>query len=112
MRLIDADKVIQGLRRTIDAHQNGDDDELLTNRIFEKFIEWLMRAPTVEAEPIRHGEWIETDEGDTLCSECGHITSETIAEYENDKNGTMMRFVYPYYCLYCGAKMDGKPKRN
>lgn len=94
MRLKDADKVIQGLRRTIDAHQNGDDDELLTNRIFEKFIEWLMRAPAVEAEPIRHAGWIEERFHLTnpRCSWCG--------SYSLDGKHN--------FCPNCGAKMDRK----
>jgi hypothetical protein len=101
MRLIDVDKEIQGLRRTINIHQNGDDDELLANRIFEKFIEWLMQVPTVEAEPIRHGHWIphkvmirSFNAKNFDCSEC---------KIEN----------YPTaYCPNCGAKMDSKEKEE
>ena len=98
MRLIDADKAIQGLRRTIDAHQNGYGVELLANRIFERFIEWLMRAPTVEAEPIRHGKWVHLGGDEWCCSACGDVIFTEGSWEKPDKK----------YCNECGAKMDGK----
>lgn len=58
-------------------------------------------APTVEAEPVRHGHWIEKDwvDGDTYydCSACGHswVTIEGTPQ-DNEMN----------YCPYCGAHMD------
>lgn len=57
----------------------------------------IENAPTIEAEPVRHGRWIKKQEKDTFagylysykCSECGRI--------EKCKEP---------YCN-CGAKMDG-----
>lgn len=56
----------------------------------------IQNAPTVDAEPIRHGYWIEED-GYQICSECGeeHGWDEYRASW----------------CENCGAKMDeGKEK--
>ena len=56
------------------------------------------KAPSVEAEPVRHGEWIKmvfTDTGKFAgykCSECGL--------------GARKKFSY----CHCGAKMDGGSK--
>lgn len=57
---------------------------------------------TIEAEPVKHGRWIEKehyhlhgdDYCDCLCSECGHRISRPDG-------------FYPDYCEDCGTKMDG-----
>jgi len=51
---------------------------------------------TVDAEPVRHGKWIEVDVGDCCyrCSECGFIRDAYLLDIGN-------------YCPKCGAKMDG-----
>lgn len=60
------------------------------------FINSLKSAPTVDAEPVRHGHWeIHTDAvGNTYyeCS-CCHTTWWEIKSNDN-------------YCSACGAKMD------
>lgn len=54
-------------------------------------------APTVEAEPVRHGKWVNKN-WNWYCSECdkpgykGHIPAEPDLDY----------------CPNCGAKMDGE----
>ena len=79
MRLIDADKVMQMIpTEEYNARQA------------------IAFAPTVEAEPIRHGHWIEEKSiGDCCykCSECGFIRDAYLLEIEN-------------YCPQCGVKMD------
>ena len=47
--------------------------------------------PTVDAEPVRHGKWIEYPIADGMnqCSECG-----------------VLRFGESNYCPHCGARMD------
>ena len=53
-------------------------------------------APTVDAVPVVHGRWIETEEG-TICSECNKHPFEdgeyAIANYKSN------------YCPNCGADM-------
>lgn len=48
----------------------------------------------VQAEPVRHGEWIKLDECDYQCSECGFrfTSADPISKFE--------------YCR-CGARMKG-----
>lgn len=59
----------------------------------------LEEAPTIDADPIRHGHWILTNKpniygGTTVqCSECGY--EGVIAHIEDH-----------HYCWVCGARMD------
>lgn len=54
-------------------------------------------AHTIEAEPVRHGRWIQVDETKCRCTNCDSIV--LIAIYPHgDKN----------YCPNCGSKNDGK----
>ena len=62
-------------------------------------------AQTVDAEPVRHGHWIESDVG-LMCSECNHYTETTYYEPFNNEFGRGWALKRPYYCGYCGAKMD------
>lgn len=57
------------------------------------YLDWLIDvAPTIDAEPVRHGHWIAYRSGvDTQCSECEWSTDFPIARK---------------YCPNCGAKMD------
>lgn len=61
--------------------------------------EWLAEQPTIEAEPVMHGRWIEEIEFGCdgspngchfRCSICNEIEYETTP-----------------YCPNCGARMDG-----
>ena len=65
----------------------------------------IENAPTVDAEPVRHGHWIEREFG-LMCSECGHYTEAMYDEPFNNEFGKGWALKRPYYCGYCGAKMD------
>lgn len=54
----------------------------------------IVNAPTVDAEPVKHGHWCNTWDTFIKCSECGRFTG---GKYN--------------YCPFCGAKMDEVEKR-
>ena len=59
------------------------------------------KAPTVDAEPIRHGQWLGIDDEPCevfQCDKCGYITEE-IGCADNKPNNFN-------YCPRCGALMD------
>lgn len=57
----------------------------------------ILSAPTIDAAPVRHGRWIESDDGDgAVCSQCGCDFCTMIYPAENFN-----------YCPNCGARMDG-----
>lgn len=89
MKLIDADKqepIIEELENIC-----------MNNEYVLELLAELKNQPTVDAEPVRRGKWIEIGSGFNYhfeCSECGW------------KDG------YPFndrhkYCPNCGAKMTG-----
>ena len=63
------------------------------------FEEKLRTMPTIDAEPVRHGKWIDIDEQSytwkVRCSCCGNERSMMSTQGE-----------YPNYCENCGARMD------
>lgn len=90
MRPIDAD----GLKKSIE-----EDEELKGNSLAYLLMNlmtcYIDEAPTVDAEPVRHGHWIECPlrkypkEHIDVCSVCD---GKALAKYN--------------YCPHCGAKMD------
>ena len=88
MRLIDADRALEIVLDQGIAHPNA---YHLTN--YATLI--LREAPTIEAEPVRHGYWMCGDYYDIgdVCSECDWDSLISPCDYR--------------YCPNCGAKMDG-----
>ena len=62
----------------------------------------IENAPAVDAEPVRHGKWI--DHGDYITTAYGSLDLKicSICNAEVTLDG------YDYYCANCGAKMDGE----
>ena len=86
MRLIDADAIELPYKTTSGVNSQV---ALLVRCIIKD-------APTIDAEPVRHGEWEVVDEVEPRrygCSSCKRISW-------NRSN----------YCPNCGAKMDGGEK--
>lgn len=98
MRLIDAD----ALKATIGKYEfNAPNEkykqggECVLNFYMPKIID---DAPTIEAEPVRHGEWLDSGiNGTVCCSLC--MFTDFFA-----KQNRVMLFKY---CPGCGARMDG-----
>ncbi len=78
MRLIDADALANYANNSIVGITAND----------------IMRFPTVDAEPVKHGRWLHNDMilNRQKCSECGFYSDDL----QSDN-----------YCPNCGARMDG-----
>ena len=103
-RLIDADELIKVLDDTL-AEQSKDADirELLQKSLLVGFAKQVIEdAPTVDAEPVRHGHWCVTQAypHTVYCSECFKRFAQ--AHWAVWEDGSLPRD----YCPNCGAKMD------
>ena len=97
------DKTRKWKMRLIDA------DELCADRVSNDPVVIAAKcAPTIDAEPVRHGEWILNpcnlyNDATWVCSVCGNewvLIDGT--PLDNQMN----------YCPKCGARMDGGTKTN
>lgn len=90
MRLIDGDELFIQVCRTHDEFIGLDE-----------LAELMDKMPTIDAEPVRYGRWIE-DKGLYRCSVCSNLwTAWWIVACPKDRMYKEMK-----YCPNCGAKMD------
>ncbi len=114
MRKTDADALKQDLRESYEELEKIYDglkrpnDKAICGGQLATFLECIMRvrnAPTIEAEPVKHGRWVlgEVEPGyftpggnrPWVCSECDYLAS------------WMLDSPTYNYCPNCGAKMQG-----
>ena len=103
MRLIDADAFIVDSikeRRFVFHKEDLLNDEIVVKTVYGDLMDAINNAPTVDAEPVRHGEWgspeiVGYDGVHVIyaapCSVCCKHTE----------------LYKPNYCPNCGAKMNG-----
>ena len=108
MRPIDADRALEIVRDQGIAHPNA---YHLTN--YATII--LREAPTIEAEPVRHGRWV-IEKRHTVSRnpyiDDNYFASATCSECDFCIHAETKSFGYPdlnttNYCPNCGARMDG-----
>ena len=85
-RLIDADRFIEDVGLDGEDARENNLGVIVTLEDFD-------RQPTVDAEQVRHGKWIDVNPIKWECSECGDL----VYRYNNSP-----------FCPNCGAKMDLK----
>lgn len=95
MRLIDADALMETIDKKFQEHY-GNTVYQFIHDFFKFVIKQIRKAPTIEAEPVVHGEWAK--DGDWLiCLNCeSEINIKNSLGVENRKN----------FCPNCGAKME------
>ena len=106
MRMIDADALIEDIKHGLWDWETVNGIESRT--VLEQTIQDIKNEPTIDAEPVRHGKWIEkevlrfTDNKaigewqSARCSVCGKYHTTPYMYY----------FSHYDYCPVCGAKMD------
>lgn len=90
-RLIDANALKE---KKIQAYTYDKEDG---NQYFDiVYVRHIDEAPTVDAEEVAHGRWIDRPsvKGQVYCSECATIERSTDSNYKSRR------------CPSCGAKMD------
>lgn len=106
MRLIDADRIQALFKKTSsallsDPYLTKDSEHVLRALLMTSMM--LFDAPTVDAEPVKHGHWIEKHEvfGYIICSNCNH--EWCIADNDTETFD---------YCPHCGAQMDAEEENE
>lgn len=113
MRLINADELKEWVENWFEKNRYYHPHSKANNIPIPELYDILERMPTVEAEPIRHGEWLMDDEsGDIKCSCCGHWSFDMYDEIEIVDGKKIIITTMPHYCGYCGAKMDDAPTQK
>ena len=108
MRLINAiDLTIQ--LATCKAHLEGESEWIRGYKDgLTAAFDLLAKAPTIEAEPVKHGRWNVANDGTHFCSECGCDASYTWDDIDrffiNSADDVPDRI--SNYCPNCGCKMD------
>ena len=102
-RLISADALKRKLCRRknsiTDTYGKNDAWVICLNEVLER----IDNAPTIDAEPIKPGRWVWNKRlGEWYCSNCDRIMTPYIVENSEGE----YEMAQPYYCGWCGAKMD------
>ena len=89
------------MRNLIDINKLYDDilhDGEYDNDTINHFIDVVSAQEEIEAEPVRHGQWIEASKKSPkyACTQCRYL-------YNNKSYK---------YCPNCGARMDGKENKK
>ena len=109
MRLIDADELIAKIDETVKIsmfHIKGETLKGAALLVFENFQALVNAVPIIDAEPVRHGRWLErySPGGVRLC-ECSVCGTSAISQ--DDTWGYVIDYYETDFCPNCGAKMDG-----
>lgn len=96
MRLIDADELVRKEIAFVCGPRSGGKTLAMIHSAIRHIVD---NAPTVIAEPVRHGKWITKDVGflqkSLICSACGGWEHNLAYKHEGMN-----------YCPNCGAKME------
>ena len=107
VRLIDAGELLHRIKEN--SYTLVDIINSKGNGMFLNGIEQAINsAPTIEAEPVNHAKWLTDSEGEICCSNCGHYSQDRFDERFENELGKGWALKNPYYCGYCGSKMDLK----
>lgn len=91
VRLIDGNAIVEKLKSYYEALSPDVQSELIRRDEVSSCIAELINAPTIDAQPEKHGKWKRDASGELNCSTCGYVP-----KWDDDK-----------FCANCGAKMDG-----
>ena len=112
MDLISRKTVIEYLQEQhakviIEKHKDGFINEDVCSGMeasIDAFVNFIVKAPTVEAVPVVRGEWVETSAPDFF--QCSNCKKSTKMDYTCDSE------ILRAFCPNCGADMRGIENEN
>lgn len=66
-------------------------------------ISQVQKQPTADVVEVKQGRWVNTDDGEWMCTNCNEYFYVDIDMHPIDD-------CKMFYCCNCGAKMDGERK--
>ena len=118
-RLIDAMDTVTKISKAVTPLINsGANDEWVCQRIYDKVLNCIAEATTVDTVEVVRGRWL-YDSGTErhFCSACNEYalsatTQEQVEDYDWEENlvfhlEPVTKEFWTDYCPNCGAKMDG-----
>lgn len=106
-RLIDADALKIAFHKEWDEVLVWDESGETTA---DEFCSIVDSMPSADAVEVVHAHWEQDSDGTLYCSKCGRPTYDS-HDVPIEFNGAKgLALVWPYYCGFCGAKMDGGDK--
>ena len=93
MRLIDADALLKEIEEWYDSVGGTTNPaDWVVQNVLSSVMDTINESPTIEAEPVRHGQWIKNEYYKGWnCSECGAMAKHNCFGF-----------------CHCGAKMDAE----
>lgn len=92
VRLIDANKLLKEKIKIYVPPEDPEETWCFGYDIEVVSVEDVKNAPTIEAEPVKHGQWERTPDGAARCTACKRKMNPSQYGYA--------------FCSLCGAKMD------
>lgn len=106
MRAIDADALIEVIDKKFQEHY-GNTVYQFIHDFFRFVIKQIRKAPTIEAEPVKHGRWydiVEFNNGERIIATCSNCKDR--GELRTDRNEWGIWHINSPRCPNCGAKME------
>ena len=109
-RLIDAGFLKAELIKWRDNDPYRQNRSLVGRWVRKEWINVFIRVvdvfPSMPYEPVKRGQWVKNDYGQTVCSHCRHPIPGYWGMYEGCPDGIWTEIEPTQCCPNCGAKMD------
>ena len=100
-KYLEQEALVQRLKNSPLFTNFGEDGYFIRNGVIDIIKKQQEPKQTADVVEVRHGEWIDSGDGDWRCTNCNEYFRIDIDLHPIDDCDM-------YYCPKCGAKMDGK----
>ena len=113
VRLIDGNAIVEKLKSYYEALSPDVQSELIRRDEVSSFIAELINAPTIDAQPVKHGKWSECWRDparnviSVICSACGDASIAYLPKRDLTVDDVPKKIcIQMPYCPKCCARME------